>query len=158
MIAPSWNHLLPEKNWRHVIRRGRCANAPTEDEQSKFLQLDPSEVRVNQDLTPHPIPWPPGVWRMRQPFRHCSCTLFFTSSTRSLHKFTLTTTFSLENFGNKKEDPYLETYRLIMFSYMSNRPNSTAFHEIKAVQGKRRTCSNNRCRGTCHLDWNNRPI
>ena len=27
-------------------------NASTEDEQSRYLQLDPPEVRVNQDLTP----------------------------------------------------------------------------------------------------------
>ena len=25
-------------------------------------------------------------------------------------------------------------------------------------ESKRRTCSDNRCPGTCHLDWNDRPI
>ena len=70
---------------------------------------------------------------MRHPCRHGSCTLFFPSPTNSLHMFTPITTFRLVNL-NQTEDPCLETYRLNMFAYMSKRPNSTAFHEIKAVR------------------------
>ena len=47
-----------------------------------------------------------------------------------------------------------QTYRLIMFAYMSKRPNSTAFHEIKAVRTNEGPAPTIDVRKTCDLYWN----